>query len=64
MGIELHINRQRMIAVPGMSLFGAAQALGIKVPTSCHQNGKCRECLVADLCPSRELFIGGSAGKS
>jgi uncharacterized 2Fe-2S/4Fe-4S cluster protein (DUF4445 family) len=46
MGIELHINRQRMIAVPGMSLFGAAQALGIKVPTSCHQNGKCRECLV------------------
>src|SRR5215469_1150229 len=46
MGIELHINSRRTTASPGMSLFGAAEALGIKVPTSCNQNGKCRECLM------------------
>ena len=46
MGIELHINSRRTTAAPGVSLFGAAGALGIKVPTSCNQNGKCRECLM------------------
>ena len=46
MGSELHINGHRTVAAPGMSLFGAAESLGIKVPTSCNQNGKCRECLV------------------
>src|SRR5580698_2207151 len=46
MAIELYINSRRTIAAPGMSLFGAATVLGIKVPTSCNQNGKCRECLV------------------
>ena len=46
MGIELHINSQRTVAVPGLSLFDAAELLGIKVPTSCNKNGKCRECLM------------------
>ena len=31
---------------PGLSLFDHAEALGIKVPTSCRKQGKCRECLV------------------
>jgi uncharacterized 2Fe-2S/4Fe-4S cluster protein (DUF4445 family) len=28
-----------------MSLFDCADALGIQVPTSCHKQGKCKECL-------------------
>lgn len=46
MGVELHINNRRADVRPGVTLFGAAESLGIKVPTSCHQNGKCRECLM------------------
>lgn len=30
----------------GRSLFECAEALGVHVPTSCHGQGKCRECLV------------------
>jgi uncharacterized 2Fe-2S/4Fe-4S cluster protein (DUF4445 family) len=30
----------------GMSLFDWAESRGIPVPTSCHKQGKCRECLV------------------
>lgn len=33
-------------AAIGQSLFDCAEALGIAVPTSCHKQGKCRECLV------------------
>ncbi len=46
MSIELHLNGQRANAAPGASLFDCADALGVKVPTSCNKNGKCRECLV------------------
>jgi uncharacterized 2Fe-2S/4Fe-4S cluster protein (DUF4445 family) len=46
MGIELHINGRQKNAAPGVSLFDCADALGVKVPTSCNKNGKCRECLV------------------
>jgi uncharacterized 2Fe-2S/4Fe-4S cluster protein (DUF4445 family) len=46
MSIELHFNGQRAMAAPGSSLFDCADMLGIKVPTSCNKNGKCRECLV------------------
>jgi uncharacterized 2Fe-2S/4Fe-4S cluster protein (DUF4445 family) len=46
MSIELHFNGHRADAAPGASLFECADALGIKVPTSCNKNGKCRECLV------------------
>jgi uncharacterized 2Fe-2S/4Fe-4S cluster protein (DUF4445 family) len=46
MGTEIYINSRRIEAAPGTTLFGAADSLGIKVPTSCNQNGKCRECLV------------------
>ena len=30
----------------GQSLFELADAVGVLVPTSCHRNGKCRECAV------------------
>ena len=46
MSIELHFNGRRADVAPGASLFECADALGIKVPTSCNKNGKCRECLV------------------
>lgn len=31
---------------PNQSLFDLAESLGITVPTSCHKQGKCRECLL------------------
>jgi uncharacterized 2Fe-2S/4Fe-4S cluster protein (DUF4445 family) len=46
MSVELHFNHQQSSAVPGSSLFEYAESLGIKVPTSCRKQGKCKECLV------------------
>jgi uncharacterized 2Fe-2S/4Fe-4S cluster protein (DUF4445 family) len=46
MSVELHFNGQRTNVAPGSSLFDYAETLGIKVPTSCQKNGKCKECLV------------------
>jgi uncharacterized 2Fe-2S/4Fe-4S cluster protein (DUF4445 family) len=46
MSVELHFNHQQSSAVPGASLFEYAESLGIKVPTSCRKQGKCKECLV------------------
>src|SRR5439155_17028280 len=31
---------------PGSSLFDYAESFGIKVPTSCRKQGKCKECVV------------------
>ena len=46
MSVELHFNQFRSDVAPGCSLFDCAEVLGIKVPTSCRKQGKCRECLV------------------
>jgi uncharacterized 2Fe-2S/4Fe-4S cluster protein (DUF4445 family) len=46
MSVEMHFNQTRGEAVPGSSLFDSAESLGIKVPTSCRKQGKCKECLV------------------
>jgi uncharacterized 2Fe-2S/4Fe-4S cluster protein (DUF4445 family) len=46
MSVELHFNHQQSSAVAGSSLFDCAELLGIKVPTSCRKQGKCKECLV------------------
>src|SRR5580658_4761487 len=46
MSVELHFNGRQSWALPGSSLFECAEALGIKVPTSCRKQGKCKECLV------------------
>jgi uncharacterized 2Fe-2S/4Fe-4S cluster protein (DUF4445 family) len=40
------INSASTPALPGLSLFDHAERLGITVPTSCHKQGKCRECIV------------------
>jgi len=46
MSLEFHINGRQKSVAPGVSLFDCADALGVKVPTSCNKNGKCRECLL------------------
>src|SRR6266436_2719906 len=46
MSIELHFNQHRGTAAPGSVLFDCAESMGIKVPTSCRKQGKCKECLV------------------
>ncbi|MDB6027490.1 MAG: ferredoxin [Verrucomicrobiales bacterium] len=46
MSVQLHINLQRTDVPPGAPLFDYAETLGIKVPTSCRKQGKCKECLV------------------
>jgi uncharacterized 2Fe-2S/4Fe-4S cluster protein (DUF4445 family) len=40
------INGRDMEAVPGMSLFECAGHVGVRVPTSCNRQGKCKECMV------------------
>ncbi len=44
--MQLHFNLHQYAAPAGLTLFECAERLGIKVPTSCNKNGKCRECLV------------------
>ena len=46
MPATLTINGQTTAAVPGLSLFEHAERLGVRVPTSCKKQGKCKECLV------------------
>src|SRR5580765_4738570 len=46
MSVELHFNQQRVAAARNSSLFDCAESLGIKVPTSCQKQGKCKECMV------------------
>jgi uncharacterized 2Fe-2S/4Fe-4S cluster protein (DUF4445 family) len=44
--VELHCNDRHAAVAPGSSLFDYAESLGVFVPTSCHKQGKCKECLV------------------
>lgn len=46
MSVDLHFDAGRTDAPPGVSLFECAERLGIRVPTSCLKQGKCRECMV------------------
>lgn len=46
MSVELSINGEECNAAEGASLFECAESLGIKVPTSCRKQGKCKECLI------------------
>ncbi|MEM7391656.1 MAG: ASKHA domain-containing protein, partial [Verrucomicrobiota bacterium] len=44
--IRLHINTHALDAEPGPSLFDYAEQVGVRVPTTCNKQGKCRECLM------------------
>ena len=46
MPVVLTINGHRMQAPAGVSLFTAAEQAGVRVPTSCVTQGKCKECVV------------------
>lgn len=46
MAVTLTINGREMEAPAGVSLFDCAEQLGVRVPTSCLKNGKCKECIV------------------
>ncbi|RIK77048.1 ferredoxin [candidate division KSB1 bacterium] len=52
MSVELYFNNEHASVTPGSSLFEYAESLGIRVPTSCLKQGKCKECLV-------EIVAGG-----
>ena len=44
--VTLSINGQATNAPVGASLFDCAGRIGVRVPTSCLKNGKCKECVV------------------
>jgi ferredoxin len=44
--VSLTVNGRTTAAAAGSTLFECAEALGIRVPTSCLTNGKCKECVV------------------
>lgn len=46
MPVTLTINGQASDAPRGASVFDCAEAVGVRVPTSCRKNGKCKECIV------------------
>lgn len=46
MPVTLTVNGHRIPAPEGVSLFSAAEQAGVRVPTSCVTQGKCKECVV------------------
>jgi uncharacterized 2Fe-2S/4Fe-4S cluster protein (DUF4445 family) len=46
MAVTLIVNGCRIAATAGVSLFTAAEQAGVRVPTSCVTQGKCKECVV------------------
>lgn len=46
MSVKLHIEHHVVEAAVGDTLFDRAEALGVRVPTSCRRQGKCKECVV------------------
>ena len=43
MPATLTINGQSTTAAFGATIFDCAESLGVRVPTSCHKQGKCKE---------------------
>jgi uncharacterized 2Fe-2S/4Fe-4S cluster protein (DUF4445 family) len=46
MPVTIAINGKALTTAPGPTLFEQAEAAGIRVPTSCRTQGKCKECIV------------------
>lgn len=46
MSVKLHLNQFNCDATSGVSIFDHADRLGVRVPTSCRKQGKCKECVV------------------
>lgn len=59
MPVQLHLNHQPVDAPAGASIFDCAETLGIKVPTSCRKQGKCKECIVEVTAGAEHLSASG-----
>ncbi|MBS33693.1 MAG: ferredoxin [Verrucomicrobiales bacterium] len=46
MSVTVQIDSRRIESEAGVTLFGLAKRMGVRIPTSCSGNGNCRECLV------------------
>src|SRR4051812_28670678 len=46
MPVTLIVNGLSTPGLPGETLFAAAGRVGVRVPTSCRTQGKCKECIV------------------
>ena len=46
MSVTVQIDSHRIESEAGVTLFGLAKRMGVRIPTSCSGNGNCRECLV------------------
>ena len=46
MSVRLHIEHHTAEAAVGATLFDCAEKLGVRVPTSCRKQGRCKECVV------------------
>src|SRR5258705_2652406 len=46
MPVTLTINGNTTAISAAESVFDCAERVGMRVPTSCHKNGKCKECMV------------------
>jgi uncharacterized 2Fe-2S/4Fe-4S cluster protein (DUF4445 family) len=44
--VSITINGRKAEASPGVSIFTCAEQIGVRVPTSCQMQGKCKECMV------------------
>ena len=55
MPVTLTIDGRTIVAAPGPSLFDYAERLGVRVPTSCQKQGKCKECIVEVTCGAEAL---------
>ena len=63
MPATLTINGQSTAAVPGLSLFEHAERLGVRVPTSCQKQGKCKECMV-EVTEGMDAAVAADAGRA
>jgi uncharacterized 2Fe-2S/4Fe-4S cluster protein (DUF4445 family) len=53
--VTLTIDGRTTPATAGPSLFDYAEGLGVRVPTSCQKQGKCKECIVEVMCGAEAL---------
>ena len=60
MPVTVTINGRTIEPSPGQSLFECAELAGIRVPTSCRKQGRCKECIV-DITAGMELLSGPTA---
>jgi uncharacterized 2Fe-2S/4Fe-4S cluster protein (DUF4445 family) len=55
--VTLSIDGRITDAAPGRSLFDCAEQVGLRVPTSCRKQGRCKECIV-DITAGMECVSG------